>query len=309
MNLRQYFYLSFLIPVLTLLLLGTSPAQTTTEKATGIKSPFLWSIGDENPSFIFGTIHLPDPKVTTLPDSVKEAIKASDAVYTEIDMGSGSILSMSQKLMLPPDQKLSTILPKDVYARLDAYLKERGLPVVAFEQIKPWAVASQLALLDYLPQLMTSQPQDAVINKLGTRYGKETGALETAEQQMAIFDSLTQEEQVKFLDDSLKQLEDADKDGSTPIQDLLETYLEGNEDELIAYVESEFDPQDPLDRKLLKRLITDRDKSMSESIDELIKANPQKNYFFAVGALHLPTEFGIVNRLQEMGYKMERIEE
>ena len=48
--------------------------------------PFLWMIDLDPPSFLLGTIHLPDERVLDLPPVVREAFDASEVVYTEITL-------------------------------------------------------------------------------------------------------------------------------------------------------------------------------------------------------------------------------
>ena len=70
----------------------------------------------------------------------------------------------------------------------------------------------------------------------------------------------------------------------------------------------EYDPKDPLEAKLMKRLFTDRNERMAERIAKKLKAEPGKSFFFAVGAGHLPGDDGIVERLRKAGYKVKRVE-
>ena len=48
--------------------------------------PFLWRIEAEPPSYLFGTVHVPDARVTTLPVIVRRSFRASDVLVTEIPL-------------------------------------------------------------------------------------------------------------------------------------------------------------------------------------------------------------------------------
>src|SRR5437773_1181942 len=46
--------------------------------------PFLWRIEGPVPSYLYGTIHLPDSRVLDMPEVVRQAIAASDGIFTEL---------------------------------------------------------------------------------------------------------------------------------------------------------------------------------------------------------------------------------
>ncbi|MDG1406046.1 MAG: TraB/GumN family protein, partial [Planctomycetota bacterium] len=59
---------------------GGAPAPSVTEQ-----SPLLWKVTSENnTSYLFGTMHVADPRVTTLAPAVEAAFAASDAIFTEL---------------------------------------------------------------------------------------------------------------------------------------------------------------------------------------------------------------------------------
>ena len=90
-----------LFKLLTLLL--TFTIFTTANE--GIKYPFLWEVKKgEQTFYLFGTMHLGDPKLQILPKALKETIDKSDEVRTEIPMDA-SFQMKSAVLMLRSDNK------------------------------------------------------------------------------------------------------------------------------------------------------------------------------------------------------------
>jgi uncharacterized protein YbaP (TraB family) len=61
--------------------------------------------------------------------------------------------------------------------------------------------------------------------------------------------------------------------------------------------------------KLVKSLLTDRDRTMAETIDKMLRDDPAKSRFIAVGAGHLVSETSIVSHLEKKGWKITRITE
>ena len=58
----------------------------------------------------------------------------------------------------------------------------------------------------------------------------------------------------------------------------------------------------------MKRLITDRNKVMTDRIAAKLKASPNKTYLFAVGSAHLLGDDGIVAQLKKKGLTVERVQ-
>ena len=67
---------------LLFLLLLFVPAAESRDLDRVIK-PALIELDTEPPSWLFGTIHLPDPRVTRLHPDAARAFEQADAVYTE----------------------------------------------------------------------------------------------------------------------------------------------------------------------------------------------------------------------------------
>lgn len=85
---------------------------------------FLWRIAVDPPSYFFGTIHVPYSRVWDyVPDNVKKAFDASDAVFFELDLTDPNTISaLTSCQLLPAGQSLSDVLPRDLYVRLKRHL-------------------------------------------------------------------------------------------------------------------------------------------------------------------------------------------
>lgn len=64
---------------------------------------FLWRIAVDPPSYFFGTIHVPYSRVWDyVPDNVKKAFDASDAVFFELDLTDPNTISALTSCQLLP---------------------------------------------------------------------------------------------------------------------------------------------------------------------------------------------------------------
>lgn len=271
--------------------------------------PFVYKIAGTKPSYLFGTIHVPDDRLLAPPDNLKTAFHDAEEVVTELPLDDTSPAHAMQLAGMPAGKTLSSELPKPVYERLKATLEKKGLGMAMpmMERMKVWAVAIQIGLLDHLQELMSGKkPIDVVLHDRAKETGRKTSGLETEAEQLAVFDTLSKEEQSRFLEEALDERdadERAHKDSFTTLMNL---YLGGEEAPLLAELNAGFDLKKPLDVKIMKRLITDRNKIMSDRIAAKLKANPGHTYLFAVGSAHLLGDDGIVAQLKKKGLTVER---
>jgi len=285
-----------------------APAPTTRPATAG--EPFLWEVtGDEleAPSYLFGTVHLPDDRVLDLPDVVEEAFAATDALFCELPMDMGSQLAMQTALLLEDGKTLSDLLPEELYERTDKLFTSKGLPLAALATYKIWAVASNATILDYLAEMMTKEALDPMLYNRAAAAGKVVGGLETMEEQVDAFDSLTIEEQIVMLEQTLDLIDELAAEGKRPIDDVMAAYISGDDEQLLEAARESMDEDDPIGRKLEKMLIDDRNVRMADRMLEKMLASPETTFFFAVGAMHYPGEKGVVRLLGDKGLDVKKL--
>ena len=116
------------------------------------KSPvFKVSKGDDH-LFIGGTIHLLSPNDYPLPTAFDQAFDASEHVYFETNIAEISSpevqAKLAQVMTLPQGKTLKAELNDETYTKLEAFLKERQIPIIAFNQSTAGAVSITLTLLE-----------------------------------------------------------------------------------------------------------------------------------------------------------------
>jgi uncharacterized protein YbaP (TraB family) len=287
-----------------------------TEALAG-SGPFLWRVEGRAPVYLFGTIHVPDERVLALPPSVLKAFGDSAAVYTEIPMDSATQIGVMGKVMLPDGTQLSEVIGDKLYNRMTAAAEKTlggehaGLGTMLgplFQRMKPWAAMSQLSLLEFLPDIMAGkQPLDAMLYARAQAEGKKVGALETPDEQIAVFESFSLAEQTRMLELTLDEIERVKPGGRTQTQELIDAYLSGD----MAVVSNVMEEAMSGDRALMARFqdiaITRRNNHMTERILALRKEQPSTVLFVAVGTAHYAGPTGIVAQLQKAGLKVTRV--
>jgi uncharacterized protein YbaP (TraB family) len=293
-------------------------AQTSPSQVRPTEKPFLWRIEGPVPSYLYGTVHVPDPRVLALPDVVQRAFDASDVFNAEIPLDASTQFSLMSKVMLPSGQDLKSVIGDDVFARLIRVVgkvlgnnvprEAADLMAMMLSPMKPWAVMSQIELLEFLPDITAGrQPLDAMLYLMADKAKKELGALETVDEQVAVFDGFTKDEQVKLLVASLDDLEKPRTGGLSPTQELIDLYLAGDLNKLAAELNKQYPKDDALNKKVVARLLDDRNTRMAARIAELCAKKPARSYFFAVGAMHYAGDTGIISQLTKKGFKVTRL--
>ncbi len=288
--------------------------------------PFLWMIEpahngaasqaaapDTRPSFLYGTMHLPNPRVTAMPPVVTAALRCADSFYAEMPLNSETQHKALAASFLPRGQSLRKLLPPDLYRRVSKFYFWH-MPVLGIfgppDQLKIWTVAVLLEGIDNLGDFAFGGPApDQRLWNTARRYGKQTAGLETVDEQIAVFDELSQAEQIQVLRNVLDQLQAAHRRGTTTSRELLQLYLEGDAEKLAQRMQTESEGgSDPeLQRKMAARLIGDRNARMATRIVVQLQRTPARSCFFAVGVGHTVGPDSIVARLVKAGYTVRRL--
>jgi uncharacterized protein YbaP (TraB family) len=288
---------------------SASATQATPPPAVAWK-PFLYKVSGAKPSYLFGTIHVPDDRLAAPGQALKDAFHDAEEVVTELPLDDTSPAHAMQLAGMPQGKSLTSELPKPVYERLKKVLNDKGLGMAMpmMEHMKVWAVAIQIGLLDHLQELMGGKkPIDVVLHDRAKELGKKTSGLETEAEQLTVFDTLSKDEQSRFLEEALDERDADIAAHRDSFSQLMNLYLAGDETPLLTQLNQGFDLKKPLDQKIMKRLITDRNKIMTDRISAKLKASPSKTYLFAVGSAHLLGDDGIVAQLKKKGLTVERV--
>lgn len=270
-------------------------------------APLLWRLDREPPAWLLGTIHLADPRVLALPDAAESAFTEADAVYTEIPLDVATQAHAATGALLPPGQDLESVLGPELIGRIDGYLGgiAPGLSIGPLKQLKVWALALSLQLFETrLKQPGT--PLDISLYRRAETAGKAVGGLETAAEQIAMFDGLSLQEQRAMLVGTLDYLESARADRTDMVEELVAAYLSGDLEQLAARMNEYLDTRPGQSEMLFDRFIASRNRLMAKRIDELVKSQPGTAFLFAVGAGHLWGDSGLPALLRDMGHTVAR---
>ena len=164
-------------------------------------------------------------------------------------------------------------------------------------RMKPWAAMSQLSLLEFLPDLHAGrQPLDAMLWSKAVDAGKKVDALETVDEQLAVFDSFSMAEQIRLLELTLDSMEKAEG-GRSQTRELIDTYLTGDLTALVNAMNDAMAGRSRLDEALHSRRARCPQYADGGTHPRPAgRRRPGARQFFAVGAAHYAGDTGIVAR-------------
>lgn len=276
---------------------AASPALAEDHDAHA-SGPALWSLSDEDTTiYLFGTIHVLPEGETWYDARIASAFDSSEELVFEIAMDDmeGAAQAMAGLAMLPEGQTLRSLMTDENRAEYEAAMEGLGLPAGALDPVEPWAATLNLSML---PLLQAGwQPNSGVEMVLRQRgENKQRGALETVEEQVALFDTLPMDAQLELLDSTVENL-----DRVVSSLDLMKAeWLEGDADALGEIMNAEMD-----DPELRERLLVNRNRNWVDWL--ATRLDTPGTVFVAVGAGHLAGDGSVQSLLAERGLTVERI--
>ncbi len=279
----------------------------------------LWRIGkDDLPdSYLFGTMHVTDPRVLNLPANAQAAFdEATSLVIETTDVldpakASMAMLKRPELMMFVDGQNLEQLIPAEDLPMVKAELSERGMPLGAVKMMKPWMLAAMLAM----PACEITRKNDGIEIldiSLATRAknaGKPVGGLETMEEQIAAMASLPMKDHVNGLIETLRM---ADLTNDV-FETMIALYADGNTARIMpalgAALEGKVGKNEVADLEAQaafeEKMITNRNTIMAARLPEKLASG---GAFVAIGALHLPGELGVVQQLKNAGFVVEAVD-
>lgn len=268
----------------------------------GPEGPALWQIADEDTTiYLFGTIHALPADVAWYDAEIDAALASADTVVTELLMDPESEAAM-QRLAIESGAftdgtTLRSLLDEEQAAAYEGALGKLGIPPAAFDRLEPWLAGLTLTML---PLIQQGYDLEAGVDKVILAKSRDAarGALETAEFQLAIFDSLPQEAQIEFL---MAAVEGSDEVKPT-LDAMVAEWVEGDAEGLAEVMNEDMDE----DETLAQKLLYDRNANWAEWIEE--RMDEPGTVFVAVGAGHLAGPRSVQEFLAERGFESTRVQ-
>lgn len=254
--------------------------------------------GLTQPSYLYGTFHLVCPTDLNITDATKQAIGNAQQVYLELDMDDPAMMQSMMKAMMMTDGKtVKDYLSADDYALLDNYFKQKmNMSLSAMGKMKPLGLMSMMYMT-----VLPCQPAsyDMTFAQMAGKDKKEVLGLESLEAQLAAFDKIPMQEQLKGLVDMAKNPDEAKKE----FANMLDAYKAHDIAKMMQTIKTSKYAGDTAEFE--EKLLNERNANWIPVIEKAVKEKPT---FFAFGAGHLGNEKGVVNLLRKRGYVVKGVE-
>lgn len=282
-------------------------------KATANTSAVLWKIERTGraASYLLGTIHMTDPRVTAFSRHLEDALAATDTLALEVadvsaDATIAAIARATRLVLFTDGRSLDELLSDDEYAKVKETLAGIGLPGETAHMFRPWVVSMILSVSSCERQKVKSglPVLDMKLASLARERGHKVVGLETIESQIGAMAGIPDDQQLAMLRASLKF---ANRSNDT-METLLQLYLTRNMGAAwpfhIAFARKSGIERASFD-SFQRRIVSDRNHRMRKMALPLLEKG---GVMVAVGALHLVGENGLVALLRESGYKLTPLE-
>ena len=266
------------------------------------QGPAMWVIRDADSTiYLFGSFHLLKPTAAWGQAHVDAAFASADEIYFELtDLDDAQkAATLIQQLGLSPERPLSSIMTAEDIAALDTVARSMGATAQAFDPMRPWLVALQLAMV----QLAKGgyDPNSGVEKVLMARaaaMGKPMKGFETMEEQLGIMAGIPEEGQLEMLRSALRELDKSPEE----VDRLVNAWLSGDVEAIDEIMVTQMKNDQP---EAYDAMLTRRNANWTRQISEILKGSGTT--FIAVGAAHLVGENSVQSMLAAEGITSERV--
>ena len=265
--------------------------------------PAMWKVADSDTTlYLFGTIHLLPKGQSWRTPAMDSALAGADELVLEvanIDDMMASAQAMAKLGMSPGLPPIAERVPEDKRSALRAMIAESGYPEAVFDRLETWAAA--LPLLGVTFKRLGLDPSLGVETQIGTPFrasGKTVTGLETVEQQLGYFDTLSEEAQRALL---LSVVEDS-AETRTQYKEMLDAWASGD----LKGIARTFDDETQMSPELKAALMSKRNAAWADWLAK--RMEKPGTVFVAVGAGHLAGGDSVQSMLKKKGIRAKRIQ-
>jgi uncharacterized protein YbaP (TraB family) len=280
-----------------------APIKSTVVDARAAPSGlFLYRVEREkHVSYLLGTIHLGFGFDEVLTPKAQSAFAAARVVITETDLTDDPASRLVQAALLPAGQTLNQMLDEPTWNALLKRL-DGQVPTPVLAQMKPWLPAVLLGIAELKEAFDKARPgksermMDVELMDRAEKEGKTLRHLETVDEQIAVFENISIEEQVSELRHALEE------DSRAQARALVLAFQSGDETLLR---EALFDDQQMKNAPGFYRAVLFARNARWLPVIE--GALAQGDAFIAVGAAHLLGAEGLLETLRVRDYQIARV--
>lgn len=269
---------------------------------TPFANGLLWRVARTGvaDSFVLGTIHVADPRVSMIPPPVDEVLARTRDLAMEMVPGPVSDPRLFELEEFDDGRRLEALIGPEAFARVRQELLAKDVPAGVIDRLKPWAAMMKVA---QSPPSGDGISLDERLFAAARARRIRVWSLEGVEEQIASFDAIPMDSQVALLKHLLVH---RDVHAAT-LEPTIHAWLRGDLSALARISEragSEFPDMSVHFAQLTKHIVHNRTILMHHRLILPLRGG---RVFVAVGAMHLHGDRGLLAILKKDGYRITRI--
>ena len=288
-----------------LLMVSTLPLQSSS-----LENSLLWRIsgnGLATPSYLFGTHHLVAISFLDTVNGLREAFERTEQTVGELDMNNmaGMHLQMMQHALMPEGITYESLLNDEDFELLDNELSRFSGMGISMGRFKPAMLAQVITLSiyqRYYPEVATGENIDFYFQQKARQRSRPVVGLETIEDQIfALLKVNSIERQAELLMCLIRHPELL----KSTLSRLHEAYFAHDINALYELWAGD-DTYNPCPSTDEEKNALNKDRNL-RWLEQLPAIMSEQSSFIAVGALHLPGEYGLIKGLRRLGFTVEAV--
>jgi uncharacterized protein len=292
---------------------------------------FLWEAkANGNTVYMLGSIHMATNDIYPLSDKILAAYNSSEALAVEVNLfDMAGAMALVNRAFYTDGSTLKDHVSKETYDKAITLAAKFGIPEAQAALMKPWYIYISFASMS-MTETATMEEASSSAN-LGIDMNFLTNAMLNGRQILEVegyqvqgdmLESFSEElaeflvnQTLDALNNSLEGKTNSNPDG---LKAMLNLWREGDAENFKQFNSFEYQTMGMIEEgttdqemKLLKefydKLFINRNKTMADYIEKLLKTESGHTYFVIVGSGHYLGDSDIIELLTKKGYEIKRI--
>lgn len=255
--------------------------------------------------YLFGTMHVGQEEFYPLEPRIAKAVAGASTLALEIDPGlaPADLMQALKTHGMVEDGDKDAMTPV-LRQRLNAVLSRAKIEPGSVAQMRPWLVATMLAVAEYAAQgYRLDLSVDAHLAQLARASKVPVMALETPASQMSLFNRLSEAEQLRFLEESISLIESGKQ--SAEVRQIVDAWRTADR-RVFDEIADRAAKDTTLAGKFVKKVLLDeRNVGIADKLAALLKREDKA--VAAIGILHLVGTNSVPALLGARGVTVERV--
>ncbi len=304
-SLRRILYIFMPISLLLFSTISLSSAEVLNGEG------LFWKIEKDGrkPSYLLGTMHVPDKRVLKIMDEVEPYLTKAKIAYFEIEPNYREWRETINIKLRDDDRTVDEFLPEEVYKKVVEISKGRELKEDDLKLLELWVVYEIVRALPYdeenSKEVRKDRRLDTQLREMALEKNVKVKGLEGTRERSNLLHDLNQD---IFIDAIIRIVNEPrpTKTAEEHLEEGILIYVARDTGAFYERMEEELKGEPAEIYEIEKtRMLDIRNLNM---VNGMTKGLIKGNSFTAVGAAHLPGEQGIVNILTDRGYTVTRMD-